>query len=134
VRLLVNSVGGVIPGEDRWAKVWRRLQLGVDVTDPEKPRAFVRWPTAPWAPRQLRDPEDQKVVRFVRPARPLYTGNLISLDFKDGDLGDIFLLFADITGLNVVVNPGVRGTVTFRATKRPWDDVLDRMMSANGLA
>jgi type IV pilus assembly protein PilQ len=134
VRLLVNSVGGVIPGEDRWAKVWRRLQLGVDVTDPEKPRAFVRWPTAPWAPRQLRDPEDQKVVRFVRPARPLYTGNLISLDFKDGDLGDIFRLLADITGLNVVVNPGVRGTVTIRATKRPWDDVLDRMMSANGLA
>lgn len=134
VRLLVHTVGGVVPGADRWAESWQRLQLGVDVTDPEQPRAFVRWPTAPWAPRQLRDPEDQKVVRFVRPGRPLYTGELISLDFQDGDLGDIFRLFADITGLNVVVNPGVRGTVTFRATKQPWDDVLDRMMSANGLA
>ena len=134
MRLLVHTVGGVVPGADRWAESWRRLQLGVDVTDPEQPRAFVRWPTAPCATRQLRDPEDQKVVRFVRPARPLYTGELISLDFQDGDLGDTFRLFADITGLNVVVNPGVRGTVTFRATKQPWDDLLDRMMSANGLA
>jgi hypothetical protein len=43
------------------------------------------------------------------------TGNLgtpISLDFKDGDLQDIFRLFADISGLNVVVNPGVSGKVT----------------------
>jgi len=134
VRLLVHTVGGVIPGADRWAETWRRLQLGVDVSDAERPRAFVRWPTAPWAPRQLLDPEEQKVVRFVRPARPIYAGDLISLDFQNGDLGDIFRLFADISGLNVVVNPGVRGVVTFRASKQPWDDLLDRMMSANGLA
>jgi len=134
VRLLVHAVGAVIPGKDRWDAAWRRLQLGVDVTDPERPSAFVRWPTAPWAPRQLRDPEDAKVVRFVRPARPLYTGDRITLDFKDGDLGDTFRLFADISGLNVVVNPGVRGLATFRATKQPWDDLLDRLLSANGLA
>jgi hypothetical protein len=39
----------------------------------------------------------------------VYTGHPISLDFKDGDLQDIFRLFADISGLNVVVNPGVSG-------------------------
>jgi hypothetical protein len=133
MRLLVHTVGGVIPGPDRWDEAWRSLQLGVDVTDPERPRAFVRWPTAPWAPRQLRDPEDQKVVRFVRPGRPLYQGGPVSLRFQDGDLGDVFRLFADISGLNVVVNPGVRGTVTFEATNQPWDDLLDRMLSANGL-
>jgi hypothetical protein len=134
VRLLIHGAGGVIPGPEPWRRMWPGVQLGVDVTEPERPSVFVHWPGAPWAPRKLLDPGEAKVVRFVRPAGALYTGNRISLDFKDGDLGDIFRLFADITGLNVVVNPGVHGHVTFRLASLPWDDVLDRMLSALGLA
>ena len=47
-------------------------------------------------------------------------GTPISLDFKDGDLQDIFRLFADISGLNVVVNPGVSGCPG-RPPSRKWD-------------
>ena len=43
------------------------------------------------------------------PGEKQFTGHPISLDFKDGDLQDIFRLFADISGLNIVVNPGVSG-------------------------
>src|SRR5262245_16532053 len=53
-----------------------------------------------------------------------YTGAPISLDFKDGDLQDIFRLFADISGLNVVVNPGVAGKVTLKLNEVPWDQAL----------
>jgi len=62
-----------------------------------------------------------------------YTGAPISLDFKDGDLQDIFRLFADISGLNVVVNPGVGGKVTLKLTEVPWDQALDLILKTNGL-
>src|SRR6185503_13277487 len=62
------------------------------------------------------DPQQQSVLTEGPPTaaaatvpsgEKVYTGHPISLDFKDGDLQDIFRLFADISGLNVVVNPGV---------------------------
>src|SRR5262249_59333004 len=62
-----------------------------------------------------------------------YTGTPISLDFKDGDLQDIFRLFADISGLNIVVNPGVSGKVTLKLNEVPWDQALDLILKANGL-
>ncbi len=62
-----------------------------------------------------------------------YTGPPISLDFKDGDLQDIFRLFADISGLNVVVNPGVSGKVTLKLNEVPWDQALDLILKTNGL-
>src|SRR5207244_4562668 len=63
----------------------------------------------------------------------VYTGHPISLDFKDGDLQDIFRLFADISGLNVVVNPGVSGKVTLKLNEVPWDQALDLILKTNGL-
>jgi type IV pilus assembly protein PilQ len=64
------------------------------------------------------------------------TGNLgtpISLDFKDGDLQDIFRLFADISGLNVVVNPGVSGKVTLKLNEVPWGRALELILKTNSL-
>ena len=62
-----------------------------------------------------------------------FTGHPISLDFKDGDLQDIFRLFADISGLNIVVNPGVSGKVTLKLNEVPWDQALDLILKANNL-
>jgi type IV pilus assembly protein PilQ len=74
------------------------------------------------APDPLALPEEKK-----------YTGAPISLDFKDGDLQDIFRLFADISGSNVVVNPGVSGKVTLKLQEVPWDQALDLILKTNGL-
>src|SRR5688500_4319916 len=71
--------------------------------------------------------------RTVSAGERLYTGHPISLDFKDGDLQDIFRLFADISGLNIVVNPGVSGKVTLKLNEVPWDQALDLILKANGL-
>jgi type IV pilus secretin PilQ/predicted competence protein len=62
-----------------------------------------------------------------------FTGTPMTMDFKDGDLQDIFRLFADISGLNVVVNPGVSGKVTLKLTEVPWDQALDLILKTNGL-
>ena len=59
-------------------------------------------------------------------------GTPISLDFKDGDLQDIFRLFSDISGLNVVVNPGVTGKVTLKLNEVPWGRALELILKTNG--
>jgi type IV pilus assembly protein PilQ len=69
----------------------------------------------------------------LNPGEQKFTGHPISLDFKDGDLQDIFRLFADISGLNIVVNPGVSGKVTLKLNEVPWDQALDLILKANGL-
>jgi type IV pilus secretin PilQ/predicted competence protein len=60
-------------------------------------------------------------------------GTPISLDFKDGDLQDIFRLFSDISGLNVVVNPGVSGKVTLKLNEVPWGRALELILKTNQL-
>ena len=72
-------------------------------------------------------------ARTVGPEEKVYTGDLISLDFKDGDIQDIFRLFAEISGLNVVVQPGVTGRVTLKLNEVPWDQALELVLKTNKL-
>lgn len=65
--------------------------------------------------------------------RAVYTGHPISLDFREGDLQDILRLFADISGLNIIVNPGVTGKVTVKLNEVPWDQALDIILKSQGL-
>jgi type IV pilus assembly protein PilQ len=46
-----------------------------------------------------------------------YTGEPFSFDFKDIDIKDLFRFIADISGLNVILDPGVRGSVTLKLTE-----------------
>jgi type IV pilus secretin PilQ/predicted competence protein len=85
------------------------------------------------APAAMPDPQEGIQPRAAAAGDKIFTGHPISLDFKDGDLQDIFRLFADISGMNVVVNPGVSGKVTLKLNEVPWDQALDLILKANGL-
>jgi len=63
-----------------------------------------------------------------------YTGDPISVNLKDVDLKDFFRLIHEISGLNVVLDPSVRGTVTLVLDEVPWDQGLDIVLRNNGLA
>jgi len=62
-----------------------------------------------------------------------YTGDPISVNLKDVDLKDFFRLIHEISGLNVVLDPSVRGTVTLVLDEVPWDQGLDIVLRNNGL-
>jgi type IV pilus assembly protein PilQ len=62
-----------------------------------------------------------------------YTGDPISVNLKDVDLKDFFRLIHEISGLNVVLDPSVRGTVTLVLDEVPWDQALDIVLHNNGL-
>src|ERR1700692_4103085 len=62
-----------------------------------------------------------------------YTGEPISVNLKDVDLRDFFRLIHEISGLNIVLDPAVHGTVTLVLDEVPWDQGLDIVLRNNGL-
>jgi len=73
-------------------------------------------------------------VVVIGESAPRYRGGPVSLDLKDADLVDVCLSFSKIARANVVVDPGVRGTVTVRLRDVPWDQALELILRMNGYA
>ncbi|HEV2222131.1 MAG TPA: type IV pilus secretin PilQ [Candidatus Acidoferrales bacterium] len=67
------------------------------------------------------------------PGGTKYTGAPISVNLKNVDLQDFFRLIHEISGLNVVVDPGVKGTLTLVLDNVPWDQALDIVLQNNDL-
>ena len=65
--------------------------------------------------------------------KPKYTGEPISVNLKDVDLKDFFRLIHEISGMNVVLDPSVHGTLTLVLDDVPWDQALDIVLKNNGL-
>jgi len=67
------------------------------------------------------------------PGKARYTGEPISVNLKDVDLRDFFRLVHEISGLNIVLDPYVHGTLTIVLDDVPWDQALDIVLKNNGL-
>src|SRR5438128_589440 len=65
---------------------------------------------------------------------PKYTGEPISVNLKDVDLKDFFRLIHEISGLNVVLDPNVKGSLTIVLDDVPWDQALDIVLKNNSLS
>jgi tetratricopeptide (TPR) repeat protein len=62
-----------------------------------------------------------------------WTGQPISIDVKSADLEDLFRLFAEVGGLNIVLGPCARGQViTLRLADVPWDQALSLVVRSRG--
>jgi type IV pilus assembly protein PilQ len=62
-----------------------------------------------------------------------FSGHPVSLDFQGVDLRAVLRTFAEITGLNIVIDPSVQGTVDVALREVPWDQALDIILRANQL-
>ena len=62
-----------------------------------------------------------------------FTGHPVSLDFQGADLRAVLRTFAEISGLNIVIDPTVQGTVDVALRDVPWDQALDIILRANKL-
>jgi type IV pilus assembly protein PilQ len=62
-----------------------------------------------------------------------YTGQKLSLDFKDADIKNVFRLLAEVSGKNIVVTDDVNRKVTLRLVEVPWDQAMDLLITTNGL-
>ncbi|MFZ4079510.1 MAG: secretin N-terminal domain-containing protein, partial [Microbacteriaceae bacterium] len=68
-----------------------------------------------------------------QPGVERYSGSPITLNLKSADLLDVLRNISDITGFNIVLDPGVRGIVTIRLEDVPWDQALDIILKNNNL-
>ena len=74
----------------------------------------------------------------MKPAQEeyLYAGyekQPITVDFYKIDLHNVFRLFGEISGMNIVVAQGVGGTLTLALDNVPWDFVLDVILNLQNL-
>ena len=62
-----------------------------------------------------------------------YVGDPVSMDFQNADLRSVLRTFAEISGLNLVLDPAVAGIVDVALVDVPWDQALDVILRASRL-
>jgi type IV pilus assembly protein PilQ len=76
-------------------------------------------------------------IEALAPAAPgvkkHYTGTAMTMDFVNADVTNILRLIAEVSNLNIVWGPEVRGTVSMRLKDVPWDQALDLVLDNNNL-
>ncbi|HXJ04063.1 MAG TPA: type IV pilus secretin PilQ [Candidatus Acidoferrum sp.] len=77
--------------------------------------------------------EQQAPATAAVPPTGKYTGEPISVNLKEVDLRDFFRLIHEISGLNVVLDPAVKGSLTIVLDEVPWDQALDIVLQNNSL-
>ena len=74
-------------------------------------------------PIELEDPRAPRV----------YTGTRMTMDFVNADVTNVLRLIGEVSNLNIVWGPEVRGTVSMRLKDIPWDQALDLILENNNL-
>jgi type IV pilus assembly protein PilQ len=87
------------------------------------------------APAPAAQPAQQAPQPPVAPGQPggRFTGAPISIDFQDADLRSVLRTFAEISGLNMLIDTTIQGTVNMALRDIPWDQALDLILRANKL-
>lgn len=62
-----------------------------------------------------------------------YRGRRVNLDLKDADIHNVLRLLAAEENVNIVTSDDVKGTVTIRLRRVPWDEALEVVLKAKGL-
>jgi type IV pilus assembly protein PilQ len=87
-------------------------------------------PQPPPASPVLQGPQSQQISVGQEKK---YVGHPISMDFQGVDLRSVLRTFAEISGLNMVIDPDVQGTVDIVLTDVPWDQALEVILRGNAL-
>lgn len=62
-----------------------------------------------------------------------YRGAPMTMDFVNADVTNILRLIGEVSNLNVIWGPDVKGTVSMRLKNVPWDQALDLVLANNDL-
>jgi len=100
-----------------------------------EPRGESPWTTTRTALVESSPPVESMAgsITEVESQERRFTGEPLSLELKDADVKDVLKTFANITGLNIVIDPDVSGSVTVNLNNVPWDQALDIILKINGL-
>lgn len=85
------------------------------------------------APQPATQPQTLSGPRTLSGGPRQFNGEPLSLNLKEADIKDVIRTFAELTGLNIAVDPGVTGSVTVDFVDVPWDQALDLILRQNNL-
>jgi hypothetical protein len=83
--------------------------------------------------RTLSFPRKSRAQPAQMPSPTLFSGEPISIDLKDADIKDVLRTFSRLTGLNIVTDGDVLGSVTVNLDNVPWDQALDVILTSHSL-
>jgi type IV pilus assembly protein PilQ len=83
---------------------------------------------APGVPEQV---EQSTLIPGLRTKK--YTGAPMTMDFVNADVTNILRLIGEISNLNIVWGPEVKGLVSMRVMNVPWDQSLVLVLANNDL-
>jgi len=136
--LKVSAPRFALPGELTQPSV--TLASFSEKKEPVRPDATTQQAAAQQAVEQANTAAATTMARSAQAQAPTgqapvgkYTGEPISVNLKDVDLKDFFRLIHEISGLNVVLDPAVKGSLTIVLDEVPWDQALDIVMQNNSL-
>jgi len=99
-----------------------RARFGIGNVQVEEPAA----PTSPPSPIRAYQPQTLGTERR-------YFGEPMDLSLQDADVKDVLRSFAQLSGVNLVLQPGVRGRVTVELVQVPWDQALEQILKITDL-
>ena len=135
----LSDVPSTTPSGDPIASLLRPVAAQAAVPPPATPQ-----PQAPASPAPAPAAQTPAPAAAQAPTVPpqglgtsaaagRYTGHPVSLDFQQADLRAVLRTFAEISGLNIVIDPTIQGTVDVALRDVPWDQALDIILRANKL-
>ena len=62
-----------------------------------------------------------------------FSGHPLTLDLVDLPLVDFFRLMAQEGGINVVIDPEIKGSISIKVVKLPWDQIFEAVLLNHGL-
>jgi type IV pilus assembly protein PilQ len=62
-----------------------------------------------------------------------FSGQLLTLDFVDLPLVDFFRVMSEEAGINIVLDPKVKGNISIKVEKLPWDQIFDMVLVNHSL-
>jgi len=142
-----NSVDAVFASVRNLMSASRVDLVEAPKTEPEQaaapapPAALIQPRKAPVEQALAQVPVQPRPGTITMPTQPAaqapavrrYSGEPISINVKDVDLKDFFRLIHEISGLNVILDRGVTGTLTMVLDDVPWDQALDIVLRNNQL-
>ena len=125
---ILKALKPIVPAADR-------------VSSPAEPSVEIPPASAPAEPLNV---SVNKIPLFaaLTPAAPpqetasspsRFSGQPLTLDFVETPLVDFFRLLAEEGGINIVVDPSVKGNITIKVEKLPWDQIFEIALINNSL-
>jgi len=82
-----------------------------------------------WPVREEGEEEEEKETKKLEK----YTGEKVTLDFYKTELHNVFRLFAEMSGKNIIIDEQVKGELTLALKEVPWDSAMDLILDLKGL-